>query len=103
VLQMIGAGGLLMSPTAADFNSPEIAADVAKYYQGADGLASEDRIRLFKLAWDLAGDSFGSRQLQYERFYAGDPVRIRAMTYLGSKSTEYQALVDGALALAGKP
>ena len=103
VLQMIGAGGLLMSPTAADFTSPEIAADVAKYYQGADGLASEDRTRLFKLAWDLAGDSFGSRQLQYERFYAGDPVRIRAMTYLGSKSTEYQALVDGALALAGKP
>jgi anthranilate 3-monooxygenase (FAD)/4-hydroxyphenylacetate 3-monooxygenase len=103
VLQMIGAGGLLMAPTAADFNTPEIAKDVAKYYQGAEGFASVDRVRLFKLAWDLAGDSFGARQLQYERFYAGDPVRILAMTYLGSNDKEYRAMVDRALALAGKP
>ena len=103
VLQMIGAGGLLMAPTAADFNAPEIAKDVAKYYQGAEGLASVDRIRLFKLAWDLAGDAFGSRQLQYERFYAGDPVRILAMTYLGSNDREYRALVDRAITLAGNP
>lgn len=103
VLQMIGAGGLLMAPTAADFNAPEIAGDVAKYYQGAEGLASVDRIRLFKLAWDLAGDAFGSRQLQYERFYAGDPVRILAMTYLGSSDKAYRELVDRAVALAGKP
>ena len=103
VLQTIGAGGLLMSPTAADFHVPEIAADVAKFYQGADGFPSVDRVRLFKLAWDLAGDAFGSRQLQYERYYAGDPVRIRAMTYLGSDTRAYTALVDRALALAGKP
>ena len=32
--------------------------------------------RLFKIAWDLAGDAFGTRQLQYERYYVGDPVRI---------------------------
>ena len=94
VLQMIGAGGLLMAPTAADFNVPGIAKDVAKYYQGAEGLPSVDRVRLFKLAWDLAGDAFGSRQLQYERFYAGDPVRILAMTYLGSSDKPYRAMVD---------
>jgi anthranilate 3-monooxygenase (FAD) / 4-hydroxyphenylacetate 3-monooxygenase len=103
VLQMIGAGGLLMAPTAADFNAPEIAKDVAKYYQGAEGLASVDRIRLFKLAWDLAGDAFGMRQLQYERFYAGDPVRILAMTYLGSSDKPYREMVDRAIALAGEP
>ncbi len=103
VLQMIGAGGLLMTPTAADFNAPEIAGDVARFYQGAEGLASVDRVRLFKLAWDLAGDSFGSRQVQYERFYAGDPVRILAMTYLGSNDRQYQELVESAIAIAGNP
>ena len=92
-----------MAPTAADFNTPEIAKDVAKYYQGAEGLPSVDRVRLFKLAWDLAGDSFGSRQLQYERFYAGDPVRILAMTYLGTNDKPYRTLVDRALSLAGNP
>jgi anthranilate 3-monooxygenase (FAD)/4-hydroxyphenylacetate 3-monooxygenase len=103
VLQTIGAGGLLMAPTAADFTAPEIAKDVAKYYQGAEGLASVDRIRLFKLAWDLAGDAFGSRQLQYERYYAGDPVRIQAMTYLGTSDKPYREMVDRAIALAGNP
>ena len=31
--------------------------------------------RLFRLAWDIAGTSFGSRQVLYERFFAGDPPR----------------------------
>lgn len=103
VLQSVGAGGLLMTPSAADFGAAEIAGDVAKFYQGAEGLESEDRVRLFKIAWDLAGDSFGMRQLQYERFYAGDPVRILAMTYLGTDDRDYKALVDRAVAIAGKP
>jgi len=30
--------------------------------------------RLFRLAWDIAGTSFGSRQVLYERFFAGDPL-----------------------------
>lgn len=103
VLQTIGAGGLLMAPTAADFTTPEIASDVARFYQGAEGMPAVDRVRLFKLAWDLAGDSFGSRQLQYERYYAGDPVRILAMTYLGSDDRQYQTLVERAIAIAGNP
>ena len=103
VLQIIGAGGLLMAPTAADFNAPEIAGDVARYYQGAEGFPAVDRVRLFKIAWDLCGDSFGARQVQYERFYAGDPVRILAMTYLGSGDRQYQELVERAIEIAGKP
>ncbi len=103
VLQIIGAGGLLMTPSGADFHAPEIAGDVAKFYQGAEGFKSVDRARLFKLAWDLAGDSFGMRQLQYERFYAGDPVRILAMTYLGTDDRDYKSLVDRAIEIAGNP
>jgi 4-hydroxyphenylacetate 3-monooxygenase len=30
-------------------------------------------VELFRLAWDIAGTSFGSRQVLYERFFAGDP------------------------------
>lgn len=102
VLQTIGAGGLMMMPSGADFAAPEIASDVARYYQGA-GTASLDRVKLFKLAWDLAGDAFGSRQLQYERYYAGDPVRILAGTYLSCDDRELMALVDKAKALLDNP
>lgn len=103
VLQTLGAGGLLMMPSAEDFAGP-VAQDVAKYYQGAQGLAAEDRVRLFKLAWDLAGDAFGSRQLQYERYYAGDPVRLMASNYLFYSGTdELKQTVERALRLGEDP
>jgi 4-hydroxyphenylacetate 3-monooxygenase len=31
-------------------------------------------VKLFRLAWDIAGSSFGSRQVLYERFFASDPL-----------------------------
>lgn len=101
VLQTIGAGGLMMMPSGADFAAPEIADAVARHYQGA-GISSLDRVKLFKLAWDLAGDAFGSRQLQYERYYAGDPVRILAGNYLAADDKEPMALVEKAMRLAGE-
>lgn len=102
VLQKVGAGGLLMMPSAADLTSP-IGPEIERFYQGADGLTGTDRIRLYKLAWDLCGDSFGSRQLQYERYYAGDPVRSTASNYLNFDKSESQELVKRALELAGDP
>ncbi|MFC7660878.1 4-hydroxyphenylacetate 3-hydroxylase C-terminal domain-containing protein [Pseudonocardia benzenivorans] len=102
VLQTLGAGGLLMMPSAADFDSP-IGGDIARYFQGAAGLDATDRVRLYKLAWDLCGDGFGQRAVQYERYYAGDPVRLYSMNYLAYDKTDAFALVDRALALAGDP
>lgn len=102
VIQTIAAGGFMMMPTAADFGTPEINAEVHRYYQGA-GMSSLDRVRLFKLAWDLAGEAFGQRLLQYERYYAGDPVRLLAANYLAYADKQPAELVAQALALAGDP
>jgi len=101
ILQTIGAGGLLMLPCGNDFASP-IGADVRKYYQGA-GVSALERTKLFKLAWDLTGDAFGQRALQYERYYAGDPVRLTAQTYLSYDKSTCEGLTARALALAGEP
>ena len=65
----------LLTPTEADVQGP-IADTVAKFYQGAN-LEGPDRIRLFRLAWDMVGTQFGSRQTLYERFFNGDPVILR--------------------------
>ncbi len=102
VLQTIGAGGFMLMPTGADFAAPELAAETQLYYQGA-GMAALDRVKLFKLAWDLAGEGFGQRLVQYERYYAGDPVRNLAMNYLGCDDRDMLRLVGAALDLAGPP
>jgi anthranilate 3-monooxygenase (FAD)/4-hydroxyphenylacetate 3-monooxygenase len=97
ILQTIGAGGLMMMPSAADFDSP-VARDVHKYFQGA-GASAIDRTKLYKLGWDLAGEAFGSRQLQYERYFNGDPVRTTASHFQFYDKSVCEDLVGRALAL----
>lgn len=102
VLQTIAAGGIMIQPSEADFTS-EVAADVEKYFQGADGLTALDRTKIYKLASDLAMSAFGQRLVQYERYYAGDPVRLLAVNYMAYDKSECDALVDRALKIAGEP
>jgi anthranilate 3-monooxygenase (FAD)/4-hydroxyphenylacetate 3-monooxygenase len=102
VMQIIGAGGLLMSPTDADFANPELRADLDRYYLGREGVSSEDRVHLFKLAWDLCGEAFGQRLLQYERYYTGDPIRKRAIFYNNFKRKDSFELVEDALKIYEK-
>jgi 4-hydroxyphenylacetate 3-monooxygenase oxygenase component len=95
--QVLGAGGILTNPTQADLQS-EIGADIHRYYRGADRDA-EAKIRLSKLAWDATGTQFGQRQLQYERYYAGDPVQMGASIYTMQDHTALLGLIDRALNL----
>lgn len=102
VLQTISAGGVMIQPSEADFAS-EIADDVERYFQGAEGLSAVDRTKIFKLASDLTMSAFGSRLVQYERYYAGDPVRLLAANYMAFDKSEYDARVQRALDIAGRP
>jgi 4-hydroxyphenylacetate 3-monooxygenase len=79
ILQLLGASGLMATPSEADLVSP-IGGDIDRYYQAATA-SGRDRVRLFRLAWDTACSSFGSRQVLYERFFFGDPVRNASALY----------------------
>lgn len=80
LLQLLGSSGLVMTPSEDDVNGA-LGSDIARYFRGAHASAVE-RIRLFRLASDLALNTFGGRQVLYERFYAGDPARLLAANYL---------------------
>ncbi|MDQ3855353.1 MAG: 4-hydroxyphenylacetate 3-monooxygenase, oxygenase component [Chloroflexota bacterium] len=79
ILQLLGAGGLMAMPSAGLFDT-DVRGDLESYLQAARSSAG-DRMRLFKLAWDIACSSFGSRQVLYERFFFGDPVRMASAVY----------------------
>jgi 4-hydroxyphenylacetate 3-monooxygenase len=80
ILQLLGADRYMMTPSERDLRGP-VASAIARYYQGTSVSAAE-RVRLFRLAWDIVGDSFGARQLLYERYFSGDPVSLVASRYL---------------------
>jgi 4-hydroxyphenylacetate 3-monooxygenase len=74
IIQQLSASGLMATPTEADMNGPM--GDTIDRYFTAARASSRDRIALFRLAWDTAVSSFGSRQALYERVFFGDPVRM---------------------------
>jgi 4-hydroxyphenylacetate 3-monooxygenase len=79
IVQIIGAGGLVMVPSFAEIDGP-LAAEVSTYYQAANADA-RNRIKLFRLAYDAAMSGFSGRQQLYERYFAGDPVRAAGGIY----------------------
>ena len=89
ILELLGSSSFMIVPSEADFQSP-IASDIDQYL-ATDTAAARDRVKLFRLAWDIAGSSFGSRQVLYERFFASDPLtRARALNALYDKDEVMQ-------------
>jgi 4-hydroxyphenylacetate 3-monooxygenase len=79
ILQLIGASGLVSIPSEADFAS-DISNDLGTYLQAANANA-HDRVKLFRLAWDISMSAFGTRQSLYERYFFGDPIKIASNIY----------------------
>jgi 4-hydroxyphenylacetate 3-monooxygenase len=67
IIRDLCGSGLLMAPGQADLRHPEIGPHLRRFVVGQDG-AGPERLRLLKLAWEYACDSFGARQLLFEMY-----------------------------------
>ena len=79
IIQLLGASGLMSIPTENAFQS-SIRKDLDQYLQSKSNNA-EERVKLFRLAWDLTMSAFGTRETLYERFFFGDPIRLSSELY----------------------
>jgi 4-hydroxyphenylacetate 3-monooxygenase len=73
ILHLLGSSSLMALPTEADLTGP-LAPEIKKYLE-TDTTGAEERVRIFRLAWDTCCSAFGSRQVLYERFFQGDRTR----------------------------
>jgi len=99
IIQQLGASGLMAIPTEADFKG-ELRPEIDRYLQAAHAEA-EERVRLFRLAWDIGVSAFGGRQVLYERFFFGDPVRMAGALYQSYDKRPYMEKVEQFLERAG--
>ena len=79
IVQLLGSGNLMALPSEGDFDAP-IGPEVERYLT-TDTAEARERVRLFRLAWDVACSAFGGRQVLYERFFGGDPTRNALLLY----------------------
>lgn len=88
IIQLLGASGLMSIPSEKAFNVDD--GDLEHYLQSfQDG--GKERVKKFRLAWDLTMSSFGTRQTLYERFFFGDSVRLASALY---RSYDREELVN---------
>ncbi|WP_253907606.1 4-hydroxyphenylacetate 3-hydroxylase family protein [Bacillus sp. WMMC1349] len=94
-IQSLAAGSMLATPLLQDFLSEN--GDMLMAALSTGEFDGQERTKLLNLAWDVSGDSFGQRQLVYEYYHAGDPMRIAANHYLAYEKEEMLEMVDRAL------
>ncbi len=60
-------------------------------------MKSEERARIFRLAWDFVGSALASRNELYERFYLASGARNYQLAQLLAPKERARRLVDGIL------
>lgn len=101
LLGELAGGGVIQVPSsAADFDSADERASL-DVVMGSAQLPARERVRLFKLAWDMVGSEFAGRHVQYERFYSGNTSVVKGYAYRSYPFAVAEALVDDFLASYG--
>lgn len=97
VIRHIAASGLIMQPSEADLESAELRPFLDKYMRGHE-IETPQKARLFRLAWELVGSGFGSRQELYEYLHRGDPNSGRTRLFRTYDSSLVDAQIDEIIA-----
>lgn len=88
--ELSGAGVLQVPSTYHELLNPETMKDLNQYVRSS-GAGTLERVKLFKLVWDVIGTEFAGRHLQYEMFYAGAPYVSRMYAY---RNFGYQSAME---------
>jgi 4-hydroxyphenylacetate 3-monooxygenase len=103
ILRELSGGGVFQMPASATvMHDPHLRGLFETYWQTPQMPALE-RVKLFKLVWDLVGSEFAGRHLQYEKFYAGASFIIRNHNFREAPWDDFHAYADELLKSYGVP
>jgi 4-hydroxyphenylacetate 3-monooxygenase len=98
-LRELAGGSIIMLPSSVkDFESPETAADIARYI-ASPGFSSKERVAILKLVWDFIGTEFAGRHEQYEKFYGGASFLVKQNMARAFDFASATKMVERALSL----
>jgi hypothetical protein len=95
--ELCGGGIFQMPADVTVMHDPRLRQQFEAYWQTPQ-LAALERMKLYKLAWDLIGSEFAGRHLQYEKFYAGASFIVRNHSFRETPWAHFHAVVDELMA-----
>ncbi|HYD56267.1 MAG TPA: 4-hydroxyphenylacetate 3-hydroxylase N-terminal domain-containing protein [Burkholderiales bacterium] len=91
--ELCGGGVFQMPADISVMHDAKLREQFEAYWQTPQ-LGALDRMKLYKLAWDLIGSEFAGRHLQYEKFYAGASFIVRNHNFREAPWARYHKVVD---------
>ncbi len=91
-------GGIpLLMPASIDVMTDNGLRDVFERWWKTPSIEAVERLKLYKLAWDIVGSEFAGRHMLYEKFYAGNSLVVRNQSDREAPWERFHATVDGLL------
>jgi len=91
--ELIGGGIFQMPADITVMHDAKLRKMFETYWQTPQ-LGAVERMKLYKLAWDLIGSEFAGRHLQYEKFYAGASFIVRNHSFREAPWEGFHKVVD---------
>ena len=96
-LRTLAGAAPLQMPASIDLVAdPELKGRFERWW-ATSSMPALDRLKLYKLVWDLIGSEFAGRHMLYERFYAGNSIIVRNQSDREAPWETFHATVDGLL------
>ncbi len=102
VRELCGGGIFQMPADVTVMHDDDLRQQFENYWQTPQ-MGALDRMKLFRLAWDLVGSEFAGRHQQYEKFYAGASFIVRGHSFREAPWEDLDAIVDNLLAAYDVP
>lgn len=91
--ELCGGGVFQMPADISVLGDPVLSESFYKYWTTPQS-AAIDRMKLYKLAWDLTGSEFAGRHQQYEKFYAGASFVVRNYNFMHTNWAAMEGVAD---------
>lgn len=95
--ELMGGGVFQMPADVSVMGNPELRTKFEQFW-ATPFAESFDRMKLYRLAWDLVGSEFAGRHTSYEKFYAGSFFVVRNHSHREAPWDEFHEVVDRQLA-----
>jgi 4-hydroxyphenylacetate 3-monooxygenase len=93
---LLGSMPMQMPASVEVVDNPALR-DKFERWWASPGMSATDRLKLYKLAWDLVGSEFAGRHQLYEKFYAGNYINNRNHNFREAPWPKFRGMVEAIL------
>ena len=94
MLRELMGGGVFQMPADVSVMEDDGLRQKFEQFWSTPFMESLDRMKLYRLAWDLVGSEFAGRHTSYEKFYAGSHFVVRNHSFREAPWEEFHAIAD---------